>query len=121
MIIVQSLLFYCLPTRRQSRCQGFMYTNWIVTLTFIITNVQKVKYLSCTLESTVNEKYMLKNQNLNQNLGRTFCSPKKDENIFAFWKKIRNVDYVCQILTVSQTSGERYARQALVCSLKNML
>ena len=53
--------------------------------------------MGCTLESTANEKYMLKIQNLNQNLSRTFFSPKQDENIFPFWKKIRNVDYVSNI------------------------
>lgn len=77
----------------------------------------KSKCLGCILES-ISKKYMLEIQNLNHSLRRTTFFPKQEENIFAFWKKIRNVDYVCQILSAIQTSGDRYARQASVCSLK---
>lgn len=79
----------------------------------------KIKCLNCTLESPINKKYMLENQSLNQNLKKNLLFfPKQEGNMFAFWKKIRNEDYVCQILPATQTSGDRYARQASVCSLK---
>lgn len=70
------------------------------------------------LDSTINKEYTLANQNLNHNLKRTIFFPKQEENIFAFWKKIRNADCVCQILSAIQFSGDRYARQASVWSLK---
>lgn len=69
----------------------------------------KSKCLGCILESTISKEYMLVNHNLIHNLRRTIFFPKQEGHIFAFWKKIRNVGCVCQILSVIQASGDRYA------------